>query len=212
MSYDRPRSADFANVIALNREFLRILRADVSAFELGQPLAGKLLSMGCRQCEALAGAPFLLFSLQERNHALWQQLLVEKVSDDLLASQTPMPHAVTDLAVSTLGFLWQLAQRNPYAVRLLSGADAEWCNRITAAAFVDLSARVRQCPALVELREHGNRQLWNKLLEHGTSPEKRVRDAAQIAAMQCLLTYASTMGEHGWRVAACGSSMPGRRR
>jgi len=90
--------------------------------------------------------------------------------------------------MALLGFLWQLAKCNPYTARLVSGATLGWCEQLASCPLVSLFAQtaVRRSP--LEPRLPASADFWNKLLTAGTSPQKDVRIAARVSAMQTVMT------------------------
>ena len=127
MDFSGPEPADFANVAALNRAFLIRLRSP----SLGQglrghipePLHGAVEGLTDRQVERLAAAPFLLMSLHETDERFWHDAALEDPVADLFDTGGDPHH---ELSVAAMSFVWQLAQRNPYAARLVCGAAPAW--------------------------------------------------------------------------------------
>jgi hypothetical protein len=98
------------------------------------------------------------------------------------------PPRVAELAAATLGFLWQLARRDAYAARVLSGASIEWCERLAGSLLLDVLAFGTRDPELLRLRLAAHPTFWNKLLAAGTGGEREVRLAARACALQTALT------------------------
>ena len=92
------------------------------------------------------------------------------------------------IVVCSVIFLWQLAQRNPYAARLVSGASLSWCEQASACTLMDLYARALEDQALLAPRMAEETGLWNRLLSGGVSNRRDVRLAARVAALQTVLT------------------------
>lgn len=205
MIYQGPTRSDFSNVMAMNREYLRILHAGRAASEIGDAHHKRLRALGYRQRERLAAAPFLLFSLQENNGVLWRRLLRGERHPDLFHRAPPRRDELADLAATAASFLWQLAHRNPYTARLLASASPGWCDAVSDTTCFELVRQVRRCADLVVPRQAGNSGFWRKLLFAGVSAEADVRSAAHIAALQTLLTSPSTSAADTWPLAACAS-------
>ena len=208
MSYQCPARSDFTNMSALNREFICILRTTPGLAGFDEAVQHRLALLGRRQIDWLAATPFLLYSLQEHDVHNWQQLLYADPNADLFDELTSGCPAMNDLAATTAGFLWQLAQQNPYSVRLISGASEPWCQLVGGVTYCELLNQVRRRDGLIVLRDADNRDLWRKLLDSGVSSDSRLRNAAQISALQTLLTTASMTQESDWRAAACAGNAP----
>ena len=203
MAYEGPQDSDYANVRALNEEYLRLVKADTAQLGLPADLRRRFEALGRRQLDWLAKVPFLLFSLQENDPDKWQQLLADQVNEDLFRSRPTPANEFAYLVTMTAGFLWQLAQENQYSARLFSGSPTAWCTLLANTPYVDLVSRVRQHADLLTLRDAGNRNLWTRLLTQGVSAEPDIRGSAHIAALQMLLT--TIQATDSWAVAACNS-------
>lgn len=208
MNYPGPSRSDFANVRALNREFLRVVKASPEAFDFETQRRNRLVSLGRRQAEWLSAVPFLLLSVQEDDAALWQRLVRDDPYSDLFIGPHKQSADVCNLAATAVGFLWQLAQHNPYAVRLLSGAPPGWCELITGVTYFELVTLVRNCANLLVVRSSANTEFWTKLLDGGVRPENDIRRASQIAALQIHLTSRLPTLSQAWPAAACRTRQP----
>jgi hypothetical protein len=104
-----------------------------------------------------------------------------------------------------LGFLWQLARRNPYAARLVSGATLEWCDQLATLSLVALYAQVGRCSPL-QPRLSRDTDFWKKLLGAGTSNRREVRLAARASAMQTVIAGNTTSMPR--RISAAACNMP----
>ena len=140
MDFKRPASADYANVRSLNRTFLGMLREhELGAAQrvaLPSMIRPQVLGLTDLQLERLSGCPFLLPSFREYDADFWQRLLADEPTGDLWAEP---PGAVMERVVTAgLAFLWQLARRNPFAVRLISGASIAWCEQLADVNLIDL--------------------------------------------------------------------------
>ena len=208
MDFTGPEAADLQDVRSLNAAFLDYLRGTPGApLRAAMPAALRAAVAGLtdRQIERLAEAPFLLLSLRESDDAYWGRMLAEVPSGDLFAPASAAP--LRAIAAATLGFLWQLARRNPYATRLVSGASLSWCERLADCTLLRLQ-RFADRDGLVGPRFPGDAGFWHRLLGAGLSSERNVRRAAQLCALQATLAIASTAGAQRFRSAACHSTLP----
>ena len=123
--YPGPNPDDYANVLALNTAFIK------AAFEMKGPQRGRL-----------AAAPFLLFSFRERDMDWWDEALVENLQEDLMAAPELDNPQLQRIQIAALSFLWHLARRNPYATRIITGANVSWCEKITDLPLVTLLDRI----------------------------------------------------------------------
>ena len=191
MSFEGPDRRDYDNVVALNVAYLRCLRRRRGE-GLGAcpaPLRARLTGLNEHESSRLAEAPFLLFSFREQDDRYWDRLLRGGASGELFRAQ-PSPD-LTMLTSAALGFVWQLAGRNPYVLRLFCGATLYWCERIADLTFYRLLDVVRGASDVPELRLAGHHALWRKLCDDGTCAASRVRHAAHFAALQTVLTGAT---------------------
>jgi hypothetical protein len=190
MTFEGPESRDYENVVSLNLAWLECLKHDRAAGT--GPAAGpsphveRLRQLNATESARLAESPFLLFSFRERDHEFWDQVFARRVGSDLF--DTPQTGMLATLTHAALGFVWQLAGRNPYALRLFCGASLYWCECIADLTFIRLLDAVRSARDVPVLRLAGNRKLWEKLTHEGVSRNNRTRHAAQFAALQTILT------------------------
>jgi len=144
MDFSGPQKAEFNNVRSLNLAFLDSLRTSPDAAVLLEAFSPKLrpLVSGLTdlQSRRLAETPFLLLSLREQDDDYWSVLFADDPNGDLFAVG-PTGGRDRHLAAAALGFLWQLAQHNPYAVRLVSGATINWCERLANCTLLRLLQR-----------------------------------------------------------------------
>ncbi len=201
MQYPGPSDDDFANVRALNAAFLKDQqshRAELRDEGLST-LQELFRALRPAQLERLAGTPFLLFTVHEHNPDYWDALFANEPAAGLFAPRRSSPG--NELLAGALGFLWRLAGDNPYTARLVSGAPLSWCERLSATPLIDLlqSAGAREDPILP--RFGADSSIWQKLLGAGVSSDERVRRAAQLAALQSMLTHVEPPAT--LRTAAC---------
>jgi len=214
MDFSGPELADYCNVQSLNCEFLIRLRGSSSGRELRQQMAPTLRPMlgglSDLQIERLSATPFLLLSLRERDEEYWHRLASDEPNGDLLIA-AHQSHESNQLPAACLGFLWQLARRNPYAVRLVSGATLNWCERLAECTLFRLLQRMAGRGDLLRVRRAGDVEFWNKLLGPGLSSERDVRRAAQLSALQSILTAGPVPRYRSLRAAACNAPAPSLR-
>jgi hypothetical protein len=211
MEFEGPLPADYENVHSLNFAYLELLQKDGGRYlgGLAEDLIRRLQRLSRTEIHWLAATPFLLFSFRESDNVFWQELLGDKPSRDLFSVPLRVDDDAGRLVSAGLGFVWLLANRNPFAARLLCGASTHWCEQITEHTFFHLLAVAGHRADLLCLRAQHDTQLWRKLLANGLSKEKDTRVAAHISALQYMLTRQP--GQTAWRAAACASPDPGLR-
>lgn len=189
-AYPGPTNTDFDNVTALNAVFLR------TQTDLKSPQRGRL-----------ANVPFLLFSLREGDADWWSARLAAGAQGDLLASN--VADATTQmLQTAAIGFLWQLANRDPHVARLVSGASHRWCDILRQYPLITVLDRTAKRGDLLETRLHTN----TPLLQMGTSSISRLRRASHLVALQTLLATSSHAELAPLATAACSMQGPHRTR
>ncbi|MGI9234735.1 MAG: hypothetical protein ACR2RD_13965 [Woeseiaceae bacterium] len=206
MDYRGPTLDDLANINALNRAFLTAISGS-SANDYGV-LSTRVMSPSQRA--RLSEVPFLLFSFREQDADYWQQLLDDDPQSDLIESSEQRDAAIGQLQVAGLGFLWQLAQRNPYAVRLVSGASVSWCEQISQLTLVGLLRRAAQRNDLLRLRFPDDTAIWQRLLVNGAQRNNQTRAASHHVALQEILTRGYASAGQSLPAAACTMRGPGR--
>ncbi len=142
-------------------------------------------------------------SFAENDEARWQALFAERRTRDLLECLQLRDEAASGLVAAGLGFLWQLAQRNPYAARLVSGASLSWCEQLAACTLMDLFSRALEDQALLAPRMADKPDIWNRLLTAGVSNRRHARHAARVSALQTLLTRRPLRRYRPLAAAAC---------
>ena len=189
--YPGPRQDDYDNVLALNTAFIK------ASCELKGPQRGRL-----------AAAPFLLFSLREDDMDWWRQALGAEAQQDLLGTaenHDPLLHRVQ---IAALSFLWQLAQKNPYAVRVVSGATIAWCDAISELPLLTVLDRVGGRTDLIQSRLDSPGTIGERLIGGGTSASMTLRRSSQLCALQTLLTRMPSERPAKLSSAACNLSGP----
>ena len=215
MDFHPPQPADLANVRSLNGAFLGLVRDSASGKTLRQQLPRDLdriiAGLSDPQLQRLSESPFLLMSFREHDKSFWNLLdqdthirdlfLVEQATDDK-----------ERLVMAGLGFLWQLANGNPFAARLVSGAPIDWCDRIAESTLFHLLQAAAGRSDMLGIRFAGDRTAWDKLLSAGIDSRRSVRAAAQMAVMQSMLTADGPASWRGLRAAARTRPLPTRQR
>ena len=211
MHYLGPTAVDLDEVRALNRAFLLLLATDANADQYLRGLADRqratLLGLSPAQRDRLADAPFLLFSLGVRDSRLWSELTGGGAERGLFneGSATEPPARLVSAA---LGFLWQLARQNPYALRLVSGAAPDWCERLAEMPLIAIIERGCARDDVLRLRESSDTSVWDKLLTDGVARRDTLRRAAQLSALHRMLTGQTVKPSRRWSAAACRSAPP----
>lgn len=211
MQYQGPAPVDFDDVHALNRAFLALLANEPNAGQflagLRDDLAARLCRLTPGQTERLAAAPFLLFSLRDDDRRLWQDLQTAEVQPTLFAEAGSM-QAPGRLIAAAVGFVWQLARQNPYALRLVYGASLHWCESLAEQPLVDIIERSNARDDLLTLRAAADSNVWDKLLTGGVTQRENLRVASQLSALQMMLTGLAGKSSARWATAACRSRFP----
>ena len=209
MDFFGPDISDFANVRALNHAWLVRLREPHRGECLRQgmspPVRALLKGLTDLQVERLATSPFLLFSMRERDEGSWRSLDNPDPNLDLL---TAGEHRGDELRITAISFLWQLAGRNPYAARLVSGATLAWCERLAACTLLDVQRAAARIDGLLQPRFPANKDFWYKLLGPGLGSDGQTRHSAHITCMQWVLTDSPEAGYRKVRAAACANPIP----
>ena len=207
MHYHGPDQADLTHVFVLNTAFIAWQRTrqleTVHDSGMSAEIRARLAGLSSEQRERLARTPFLLMSLAEDDEVRWQSLFSEQQTRDLLQCVQIRDEVASRLTAAGLGFLWQLAQHNPYAARLVSGASLTWCEQLATCTLMDLFTRALEDETLLAPRMADKAGLWDKLLSAGVSNRRHLRLAARAAALQTVLTDTSVRPRRALAAAAC---------
>lgn len=210
MAFSGPELSDYENVVSLNKAWLGLLQRDtrLSGGLAGLPdsLHRRITNLTAQQITRLAATPFLLFSFREGDDRYWTRVLQGNPERDLFAAADA--DEVNTLVSASLGFIWQLARRNPYALRLICGATLYWTERIAEQTFFGLLEAVRTTGDMPGLRFVQQRELWRKLLDGGVSRAEITRHAAQMSALQVILTDPPDSRSESWPLAARAARTP----
>jgi len=207
MDYKGPTEDDLANIRSLNRYFLgAIAETDGEAF--GELATRRLTDS---QLTRLAGAPFLLFSFREQDSDYWQRVLSDDPQIELNDSRDLPSEKVRHLQVAGLGFLWQLARRNPYVTRVASGAPVSWCEQLAGCTLARLLDRAAARSDLLCARFAHEDTIWRRLLDSGVHAQRSLRRTSHHCALQVLLTRGREVHHEVVSAAACSMQDPVRR-
>ncbi len=206
MDFAGPEGSDYENVHSLNRAFLSLLvnsgQTATTVNDMLPEQLQRLKALSRQQTDRLATTPFLLFSLRERDGNYWEHLLQASSERDLFAGSPDPADDYGRLLAAALGFVWQLARQNPYTARLICGASVHWCEQIAEQTIFRLLALAGLRSDVLIPRFGRDSELWSKLLVAGVARENDVRQSAQIAAFQSMLTRPARVPESGWALAA----------
>lgn len=210
MAFSGPEMSDYDNVVSLNTAWLELLQREnrLRSGLTGMPdaLQLRITNLSRQQIDRLAGTPLLLFSFREGDERYWTHILNGCPERDLFA--TSASDDVDTLISAGLGYIWQLARRNPYALRLICGASVYWTERIAEQTFFGLLDAVRCSGDTPCARFASHRDLWRKLLSSGVSREAITRHAAQVSALQAVLTGPPDTRAESWPLAARVANTP----
>ena len=211
MDYSVPTSKDLADVHSLNYALLKAMCG------AGGEALRRLLPAHCQavitaltdlQVQRLAAAPFLLFSLHEQDGFYWQQVFADDRHGDLFAVNDKLPEERSRIVAAAVSFAWQLARRDPYIARLVCGASVDWCRQLAARPLIEVLDRAAHRADLLLPRLAANETFWRRLLGAGVSADCNVRSAAQLAALQIILTGQDQDEQQQLPSAACRAAVP----
>lgn len=202
MSFQGPAAHDLENVFALNAALLELVTDAPEAIRAPSGLPARLGALGMEERSRLARTPILLLSVAEDDMSKWAPVFEARICRDLFGDVQRPPARIADLVGATLGFLWQLAGRDPYAARVLSGASIEWCEALAGSLLIEVLEFGGREQDLLAMRLADHAPFWNKLLCAGTSGSREVRYAARLCALQTALTGSVRPRRH-LRAAAC---------
>ena len=211
MDYSVPTTRDLADVHSLNFALLKTMCGPGGA-SLRTPLPAAcqavMATLTDLQVQRLAAAPFLLFSLHEQDDAYWQRVLDDNPHRDLFAVNDKTPDERSRIVAAAISFAWQLARRDPYIARLVCGASVAWCRQLAAKPLIEILGRATDHADLLVPRNAENEPFWRRLLGAGLSADFKVRSAAQLAALQIILTGQDHDEQTSLQSAACRAAVP----
>ncbi|GEM_PF-849195 len=214
MDFPGPEPADIVHVAALNDAFIR-LAVSSEGRRLRAALPGTLAASLCRleepALERIARTPFLLGAIDECGTDRWERMLGASGPSDLVDRLDGPPAGEQRLVGAMLGFLGDLARRNPYAARVVSGAPLAWCEHVAGLSPIERVDIAASGTGLLAFRDVHNARFWQRLMSAGASDEGDVRRAARIWALQAVLTRGQLVAVQRLPAAACSMTPPARR-
>jgi hypothetical protein len=211
MDYSGPERSDLKDVQSINLAFLALLRS--AAGEplrncLPQKLQPALQALSSRQVERLSRVPFLLMSIGEFDDDCWTRTSRGRPIRDLFTPTQGDTDPVARIVTAAAGFLWQLARKNPYAARVVSGATLAWCEQLAEQTLLRVFEYATDDQRMLAPRMADNSIFWHRLLGAGVSKEFEIRRAAHLSALQSVLTQKASLPSRRLQTAACYSSVP----
>jgi hypothetical protein len=211
MDFIGPEPADLVDVRSINIAFLEHLagaEGEALRREFPARLRPVVAALTERQVFRLAGVPFLLMTLNESDDSYWNRMRDELPIHDLFAASHSPVDSLGQIVVAALGFQWQLARKNLYAARLVSGASLNWCEQLASCTLL----RVLQCAVehqgLIAPRQAKHKIFWTRLLGAGLSSNEALRRAAHLSALQIVLSPINATPGRRWRSAARYAPVP----
>ncbi len=204
MDYSGPSRGDLADVEALNRAYLRQLGdTGVTLQQFAGDLQKRIERLAPAAINRLASAPFFLFSLREDDSAYWNELLHDRREQDLFAAPRAATGEQAQIITAALAYVWQLSRQNAHTARLVCAAPLDWCERIAERPLVSLLEAASKRTDLITPRWREDPVFWRRLLNGGVSEDEPTRRAAQLAALQSLMTVREAGRNERFRTAAC---------
>ena len=213
MHFSTLERSDLDDVQAINQAFLTYLGgADGKQLCAALPpeLQAAVHALGQRQLQRLAAVPFLLLSFNEADEGYWQQPSRSGPTGDLFTPTHKAADPLCRIATAATSFLWQLARRNPYAARIVSGATPGWCEQLAGQTLMTMLERAVEDHHQLLLRCADDKIFWHRLLGAGVSSEADIRRAAHMNALQMILTPVAAVPARRFKTAACHSSVPAK--
>ena len=210
MDFPGPDPADFAQVEALNREFLDYLAGPGRRLAGGLPsgLSAALAGTDASARARIAQCPFFLFSLGQNDNRLWSPLFAGEPRPDLVDALGRPPSVETRIVCAALAFLWPYAVHNPYAARVLSGAGNDWCERIADCALVDLIEYAGRAGRAVATAPLGQHRFLAPAAGHRSLRRRRNSASGAAWALQSILTRPTESAALRLPAAACSMPVP----
>ena len=213
MQFSGPDKADLADLHEINRGFLELLQAENGGRsildDVPAMIATRLRSLSAKERRRLARSPFLLCSCREDDIEHWQRLLQPDTSGDFFAAGAEQAADLLRLTSAVIGFTWQLARKNVFVARLLTGASSAWCEEIATHPLWRLIENGSQREDGIRLRLAHDDHFWERQLLHAVSDDPLIRRAARAAGLQRMLLSSRTPTR---LLLAAKSSAPPRQR
>ncbi len=213
MEFTGPDHCDLNDVRAINRAFLVLLGSSEGErlrASLPTGLQPAVQALSALQVQRLGGVPFLLLSLNESDEGYWSRGSRTGPIRDLFAPTVDSADPLSRIATAAAGFLWQLARRNPYAARVISGGTPGWCEQLAAQPLLHVLERVVEDHRDVRPRLAEDSVFWHRLLGAGVTGVAEIRRAAHLCALQTVLGAAKLAPGQQFRTAACYTSVPSK--
>ncbi len=184
MTYPGLNQVELDEIQRLNVLYLMALQHAGGPLEPLRPMLGEASLAWLRRCstasvELLAAVPYLLF----RVDTLTPHRAAPR-NRDMFLSKDPEAFELLTLA---LAFVHQLARRDRFALRVITGASEAWCGWLQDVSFVRLAESARQSDVLLLPILVNHREFWPGLI---TSVRKNLlaqRDAIVATGLQHLL-------------------------
>ena len=144
MGFTGLTGGELNDIRALNARYLGLARRRSSpaksafAAALGDESAEGLVTMSETAADRLADMPFLLFDLSDVGPDT-----AGGQGPDLFAERDPV---CDDLKLLGLCFAWHLSRRDPFALRVTTGATRDWSDWLAAQAYSSLPDLQAQSP------------------------------------------------------------------
>jgi hypothetical protein len=204
---------DLNDVQAINEAFLAFL-SNVDGKHLRSSLPPDLqqavTALSWRQIQRLATVPFLLVSLNETDEGCWHQHTFDKPTRDLFTPAHDTADPLCRIAMAAMSFLWQLVRRNPYAMRMISGATLTWSEQLAEQTLMNTLERAIENHHVLLPRCADNKVFWHRLLGAGVSSNAEIRRAAHLSTLQMVMLPAVMSSTQRLQAAACYSSVPAK--
>lgn len=211
MIFPGPEHSDLKDVQAINHAFLTFLASpggDSLRDRLPAGLQAAMQALSGRQMERLATVPFLLLSQHELDDGYWSQTTRGRPIRDLFTPNHDVADPLCRITTAATGFLWQLARRNLYAARVISGATLAWCEQLAEQSLIAVLERAVIDANAVLPRLADDAVFWHRLLGAGVSSASDIRRAAHLSALQTVLTVVAVAPAQRFRTAACYTAVP----
>ena len=214
MQFSGPDKADLADLREINLGFLELLGREGAGrtllADVPERIAGRLRSLSGEERRRLARSPFLLCSCREDDIEYWQQLLQPGTSHDLFTTGAEQAADLLRLTSGVIGFTWQLARKNVFVARLLTGASSAWCEEIAMHPLLRLIDSGSRRGDGIRLRLSHDGRFWERLLQNAVSDDPLIRRAARAGGLQRVLL--SSPSPTRLLLAAKSSTSPRQRR
>lgn len=214
MQFSGLDKAELDDLYELNRGFLEFLESEYGSQTIlsGVPesITARLQSLSREERRRLALTPFLLCSCHEDDVEYWRRLLGPGESDDLFEVAENPDSNLLRLTSAVISFTWQLARKNVFVARLLTGASSAWCEETAAKPILHLIEGGCRRKNSLRLRLAEDGQFWERLLMNAVSDDPLIRRAARAGGLQRILLMSGTPTR--LLLAAKSSTSPRQRR